>query len=215
MKKGLLLIIVIISLFLVSACESTKYQYKEYVVASDTSISTIKDDTALEGKELFGLLSVDKQSLKGYPAGTYYVLYKDGDVPAGSYYLVYKDAGSTYLPEVNIKGLSFSGWYENGKRVSASNSTILYARYINLLQAALIVAVCILIVFLMLILLSIIVKGFKLIVPKAKVKEAKEKRIFTMEDITDEDMMVAALIASIDYHNECKKDVRVVAIKEI
>lgn len=34
-------------------------------------------------------------------------------------------------------------------------------------------------------------------------------------DIKDEDMMVAALIATIDYTNETKKDVRLVSIKEI
>lgn len=33
--------------------------------------------------------------------------------------------------------------------------------------------------------------------------------------ISDEDMMVAVLVASIDYRNEIKKDVKVVSVKEI
>lgn len=37
----------------------------------------------------------------------------------------------------------------------------------------------------------------------------------TLSDIKDEDMMVAALIATIDYNNETKKDARLVSIKEI
>ena len=36
-----------------------------------------------------------------------------------------------------------------------------------------------------------------------------------LPDITDEDMMVAALIATIDYRNEVKTDVRLVSIKQI
>mgnify|MGYP003291215999 CR=1 FL=1 len=36
-----------------------------------------------------------------------------------------------------------------------------------------------------------------------------------IKDIKDEEMMAAALVATIDYHNETKKDVRVVSIKEI
>ena len=37
----------------------------------------------------------------------------------------------------------------------------------------------------------------------------------TNTTIADEDMMVAALVASIDYQNEIKKDVRIVNIKRI
>lgn len=42
-----------------------------------------------------------------------------------------------------------------------------------------------------------------------------EKHILTLEDIKDEDMMVAVLTASIDYRNETKTDVRLVSVKEI
>lgn len=46
-------------------------------------------------------------------------------------------------------------------------------------------------------------------------KEAEKEEAFSMENIKDEDMMAAALVATIDYHNEIKKDVRVTNIKEI
>lgn len=55
-------------------------------------------------------------------------------------------------------------------------------------------------------------------------KQLKEKIIplpnpnpvpFSIEDIKEEDMMVAALVASIDYQNETKGDVVVTSIKEI
>lgn len=39
--------------------------------------------------------------------------------------------------------------------------------------------------------------------------------ILSIEDIKDEDMMVAVLTASIDYRNECKSDVRLISVKEI
>lgn len=41
------------------------------------------------------------------------------------------------------------------------------------------------------------------------------KKALSLSDITDEDMMVAALVASIDYYNEVKKDVRVISVREI
>ena len=41
------------------------------------------------------------------------------------------------------------------------------------------------------------------------------KKSISLSDIKDEDMMVAALVASIDYYNEINKDVRIVSIKEI
>ncbi len=41
------------------------------------------------------------------------------------------------------------------------------------------------------------------------------KQSIRLEDITDPDMMVAALIASIDYQETIKKDIRLVSIKEV
>ena len=90
-------------------------------------------------------------------------------------------------------------------------------------QAALVTVVCMLIVFAMLALLWGIVALFKFIpTKKAKAVEAAPvaaqpvaRPSLKMSDITDEDMMVAALVATIDYHEEIKEDVRVVSIKEI
>ena len=52
-------------------------------------------------------------------------------------------------------------------------------------------------------------KPVKAPAPKPVAKEVKNV------EIKDEDMMVAALIATIDYANETKKDVRLVSIKQI
>ena len=50
---------------------------------------------------------------------------------------------------------------------------------------------------------------------KAPVAAAPQKK-FSVEDIKDEDMMVAALVATADFIEETKKtDVRVVSVKQI
>jgi len=49
-----------------------------------------------------------------------------------------------------------------------------------------------------------------------EVTTVKENKTYTSkEEIKDEDMMIAVLIASIDYQNEIKKDVRLVSVKEV
>lgn len=86
-----------------------------------------------------------------------------------------------------------------------------------------ITAICVLIVFIMLILLALVVAAFQLFnkKPVQEVVEDVQPVQYTqpsslkLEDIKDEDMMVAALVASIDYHEEIKQDVRVVSIKQI
>ncbi|NLD26530.1 MAG: hypothetical protein GX661_04130 [Acholeplasmataceae bacterium] len=42
-----------------------------------------------------------------------------------------------------------------------------------------------------------------------------EVKPFSLENITDEDMMVAALVATIDYFQKTKKDVRLLSIRQI
>lgn len=49
---------------------------------------------------------------------------------------------------------------------------------------------------------------------KPEIEQTSQKP-FELSDIKDEDMMVAALVASIAYYEETKKDVRVVSIKEL
>ena len=107
------------------------------------------------------------------------------------------------------------------------NNLLVLSQYkdINIAEAALVAVVCIIIVFSMLALLWGVVAMFKYVAPKEEVKPAAKKaapapvvapqKAFTMEDIKDEDMMAAALVATIDYHNETKEDVRVVSVKQI
>ena len=60
----------------------------------------------------------------------------------------------------------------------------------------------------------------KFVAPKEKpvqqqASATKAEKALTMEDIKDDDMMAAALVATIDYHEETGENVRVVSIKEI
>ena len=84
--------------------------------------------------------------------------------------------------------------------------------------------ICILIVFAILILINFI---FALL-NKVKALDVKKeeplatsshnedaKAAITLQDLQDEDMMVAVLIASIDYQQEVKKDVRLVQVKRL
>ena len=95
---------------------------------------------------------------------------------------------------------------------------------VSFIDSLSITAICVLIVFSMLILLALVVAAFQLFNKKAPVQEVVEDvapvqytqpSSLKLEDIKDEDMMVAALVATIDYHEETKEDVRVVSIKQI
>ena len=97
---------------------------------------------------------------------------------------------------------------------------MLFLEY-TFLDAALDSIFSILMVFLILVIVSTIVSLFKYL----KLKDKKEERVtvkqeevrkqIKLEDIKDEDMMVAALIATIDYASEIKEDVHLVSIREI
>lgn len=87
-----------------------------------------------------------------------------------------------------------------------------------------ITAVCVLIVFSMLILLALVVALFQFIkgdnkntveTPAPQVSVSQPRPSLKLEDIKDDDMMAAALVATIDYYEETKQDVRVVSIKQI
>lgn len=73
------------------------------------------------------------------------------------------------------------------------------------------------IVFALLTIIAFAIQSLKYIKFETKDTTPKEKYVkpFDLSDIKDEDMMVAALVASIDYYEETKEDVRVVSIKEI
>ncbi len=73
----------------------------------------------------------------------------------------------------------------------------------------------IVIVFLILLLISVVIQSLQRLKEKPKlIEEPVNEKILSIEDITDEDMMVAALVASIDYQKLTKGDVKVTSIKE-
>ena len=141
------------------------------------------------------------------------------------------------LPTGLSLGANFSGWFVKDSNGDLSRITtvaqakdatdgVVYTKYISYGEGGLVVLICMIIVFLMLALLWGIVALFKFISPKKKEENKDENanvvlpqveptKPFTMEDITDDDMMAAALVATIDYHNEIHEDVRVISIKEI
>lgn len=234
--KLLSLVLVLVTLITLTGCSSKREAYKTIDIPTDiVLIDIVVQSQVAEGETFVGLISetVDKKA----------TLYLNGaTVPAGKYEVVtiktaskVANDGTYSYPELPVEGLTFAGWYktadfENGTRATTNktigDTNVLYARYITLADACLITVVCILIVFSMLALLWGIVSLFKFIAPKEEVKtEVKKavsnqqisasKKVFTMNDITDEDMMAAALVATIDYHNETGENVRVVSVKHI
>ena len=73
----------------------------------------------------------------------------------------------------------------------------------------------IIIVFLILYLLTLSISLLKKMKSKPTLLSKAPKQSIKLEDITDPDMMVAALVASIDFQETTKKDVRLISIKEI
>ena len=97
---------------------------------------------------------------------------------------------------------------------------------ISFLDGLSVTAICVLIVFAMLILLALAVALFEFIkggnnkveeapAPAPVVSAQQPRPSIKLEDIKDDDMMAAALVATIDYYEETKQDVRVVSIKQI
>lgn len=221
------LVLLLTVLFTFTGCKKARENYdKKTFDASTVATTEVK-----EGYTFVGYYQMNEENKKA-------TLYLPGStIPAGEYELMFVENSKVALdgkysyPSMVESGFTFAGWYttENLKQgsrvaVSGSDATILYARYITLGDAGLVALVCILIVFSMLALLWGIVSLFKFFAPKEKVESAKitvtpkqnaPQKAFTMADITDEDMMVAALVASIDYRNQTKENVRVVSIKQI
>ena len=153
------------------------------------------------------------------------------------YQLTSEDTKPYSIPNVGHgrEQFYFAGWYQtsdfkNGERITTvptvkeDKDLIISGKYLTLADTGIVAGVCMAIVFLMLILLCLIVSAFKYLPKKEEKKETVVKpqpvvsapqKAFTMDDIKDEDMMVAALVATIDYHNETKEDVRVVSVKQI
>ena len=74
------------------------------------------------------------------------------------------------------------------------------------------------IVFLILGVIAISIQSMQYLYKKPKALPIVQKvyaKPFELSDIKDEDMMVAGLVASIDYFEETKENVRILSIKEI
>ncbi len=225
--KLFILVITCIFVFSLTSCAKGSFDDVELVDAAVTVV-----DMPKEGKTFVGLYQFDKDAKTG-------TLYLVGSlIPAGKYEPVYVDetTGDYSLPAHGHQrdGYYFAGWYKtaefaNGQRVTTLSTAdldkIVCAKYITLADAGIVALVCIAIVFLMLVLLCLIVSLFKYLPKKNENKKetvakplpvvSAPQKAFTMADIKDEDMMVAALVATIDYHNETKEDVRVVSVKQI
>ena len=225
--KLFILVITCLFVFSLTSCKKGSFADAELV---DAAILVI--DRPVEGKTFVGYYSFDENA----KTGTLYLV--GALIPAGKYEAVYVDeaTGDYALPAHGHQrdGYYFAGWYQsaefvNGQRVTklstADSDLIVCAKYITLADAGIVAGVCIAIVFLMLILLCLIVSAFKYLPSKKEEKKetvvkpqpvvSAPQKAFTMEDIKDEDMMVAALVATIDYHNETNEDVRVVSVKQI
>ena len=225
--KLFILVITCLFVFSLTSCKKGSFADAELV---DAAILVV--DRPVEGKTFVGYYSFDENT----KTGTLYLV--GAVIPAGKYEAVYVDEvkGDYSLPAHGHQrdGYYFAGWYQSaeftyGQRVTklstADSDLIVCAKYITLADAGVVAGVCIAIVFLMLILLCLIVSAFKYLPSKKEEKKetvakpqpvvSAPQKAFTMEDIKDEDMMVAALVATIDYHNETKEDVRVVSVKQI
>ena len=75
----------------------------------------------------------------------------------------------------------------------------------------------IILVFLILFVITLVVQSLKSIheKPQKVIIEEPVKKILSIEDIKNEDMMVAALVASIDYQSAHGGNVRVTSINQI
>ena len=95
---------------------------------------------------------------------------------------------------------------------------------LNLGEGALYSLICVLVVFLVLAIIILVSYGCSKLVDYLQAKNEKENTNTSPvqqtnevknTNITDDDMMAAVLVATIDYRNEVKKDVRLVSVKEV
>lgn len=229
-----LLALVLMSLLVVNLTSCTS-DVSDLSYVTFTSESTV-GDMSTEEQDFFGYFYFDENN----KIGTLYLV--GATIPTGKYEPVYLNKNDSGLPSYAHRrnGLQFAGWYptsdfENGTKFSSLSLAqsdadhIIYSKYITYADAGVVAIVCMVIVFIMLALLWGIVSLFKYIKPKTtdespatplvnKVASANvnaQKSVLKLEDIKDDDMMAAALVATIDYHNETNEDVRVVSIKQI
>ena len=232
MKK----VIRFISMFIVLTFTLVISGCKEERPTFDKKNFTENGEVVVEVKEGYTFVGYLKNDIDNKTA----ILYLPGStIPQGEYEIIFVEDSKVNqttkvysYPEIANDGLTFAGWYttndfQKGTRVSTNNNqsaNILYARYITFADACLVALVCILIVFLMLALLWGVVSLFKYLAPKTSNEKVNTKenntivntpkKVFTMADITDDDMMVATLVATIAYRNETHENVRVVRLNK-
>lgn len=233
MKKRLIVILFIACLFLLTGCKKNDYvggvfNSGEEEYKYEDAVAKYESTSYVQNKYIIGFLSMVEYDVPQGSlllSGRHYIFYQAGSVlPAGGeYYVVYstQEEGFAY-PEIAIEGMNYAGYFKaDGTRITTqAKDSMLFVRYISFADAGLVVVVCVAIVFAMLALLWGIVSLFRFIAPKAIEAKKEEKPVvqkqqIKLEDIKDEDMMVAVLVASIDYHEETQQDVRVVSVKEL
>ena len=220
------LVVAFLCLFTLASCnnnDNTKY----YKVENDFTTGILAAQANLvENKKVVGFY--DHDTKKMYTA-TYI-----GILPQDEYMVVYTSVDADIYPSIHVSGSNFGGWlysYEkDGQTVTTRVTTIdavhqvLEAKMMSFAEAGLVAIVCMAIVFGMLALISGVLYLFRFIAPKQVVETKQEKvtktvaptrKAIKLEDIQDDDMMAAALVATIDYHEETGEDVRVVSIKEV
>ena len=230
MKK----VIRFISMFIVLTFTLVISGCKEERPTFDKKNFTENGEVVVEVKEGYTFVGYLKNDIDNKTA----ILYLPGStIPQGEYEIIFVEDSKVNqttkvysYPEIANDGLTFAGWYttndfQKGTRVSTNNNQSANARYITFADACLVALVCILIVFLMLALLWGVVSLFKYLAPKTSNEKVNTKenntivntpkKVFTMADITDDDMMVATLVATIAYRNETHENVRVVSVKQI
>lgn len=209
----------------ISKDEDEKYQIKvgDIVVLSDLD------------KDVLGIYKDDKLYLNNAlvpVANDYEVIYKTTEMPKinnksifGPYFAGWYQTDEFRNAQGNLNNeVKLSDRIITLEVAELDYDHILHAYFISFLDAIIVTVICMLIVFLMLILIMGLVMLLKFVAPKEttksneqknNVENTKEVKKLKLEDIKDEDMMVAALVATIDYHNETNEDVRVVSIKQI
>ena len=239
-----LVALLFVAVFALSSCgakqskEEDKYEVKIQSVVSSDAINLIKKaEWIAAGNKAEDFKEVKYLGLFDSVNGIFYL--EGAIIPEGQYKLIERGNGLPTLDKdgKNLFGPYFAGWYQTeglrneGSRLITFNEInndadhIIHAYYIDFVQALLVALVCILIVFGILVLLWGLVSLLKFVAPKAKEEpkqvaapapaQAAPRKAISLADIKDEEMMAAALVATIDYHEETQEDVRVVSIKEI
>jgi len=94
----------------------------------------------------------------------------------------------------------------------------MYGEHLTFLETLEITIISMVIVFSILILLSLVLSLFKYLPTSDRITKKykrKKRRSFVNFDKMDEDMRVAALVATIDYREEVKMEVRLKSVKRV